>query len=629
MKERSLPLFILVAVITAVAALYVAKAILLPLALAILLTFLLTPLADRLERWRIPRVPAVLGVVGISFAILGTLGWVVTAQLVQLGSELPAHEENLKSKIRSLRPDSPTLNRVSKTVTNLRETLTQTEPEDDPKIDPPQAAKGTRQSDGAPDSAATGDAEPPVAVQVVDPASTLFARAQEWIGQLVAPITTAALVVVLTLFLLLDRENQRSRFVQLFGRAHMHATAEAVHDVSRRVGRYLRMLFLLNAGFGLVVAAGLWVIGVPGAVMWGVLGFSFRFLPYIGPWIAATLPILVSIATADGWTQPLLVVGWYVIIELLSNNIVEPLVYGNTTGVSTVGVIIAAIFWTWLWGPLGLILSMPMTVSLLVAARYVPQLRFLTILLADRPPQSPAERVYQRLLAFDDRGPLKLARKQVEESTLVKYYDHVLLPALAMAEQDRHADLLNDDQAAFVLEATEDMIDELGELAPSSQEVQLVAETRADAATGGDVVSGPTHRPARVLCIPLRDDADEMASRMLVQLLRTEGFPADRGAADALTGEMVDRVAASEIDIVVISVLPPIAPRDSRLLWKRLRTRYPKLPIVVGFWTAASDKEALAEPVEDSASRVVTTLAEAVAVVRGMAAQLQLAAKSA
>ena len=190
--------------------------------------------------------------------------------------------------------------------------------------------------------------------------------------------------------MLLDRENQRSRFVQLFGRSHLHATTEAMHDVAHRVGRYLRMLFLVNAGYGVAVAVGLWVIGVPGAIMWGVLGFSLRFLPYLGPWIAATLPILVSIATADGWTQPMLVVGWYIVVELISNNVVEPLVYGSTTGVSTVGVIISAIFWTWLWGPIGLILAMPMTVCLVVAARYVPQLRFITILLADQPPLSPA-----------------------------------------------------------------------------------------------------------------------------------------------------------------------------------------------------------------------------------------------
>jgi methylmalonyl-CoA mutase cobalamin-binding subunit len=361
--------------------------------------------------------------------------------------------------------------------------------------------------------------------------------------------------------------------------------------------------------------------------MWGVLGFSLRFLPYIGPWIAATLPILVSVATADGWTQPLLVAGWYIVVELVSNNIVEPLVYGSTTGISTIGVIFAAIFWTWLWGPIGLILSVPMSVSLLVAARYVPQLKFLTILLADLPPASPAERVYQRLLAFDYHEPLKMARAELKEGTLTRYFDEVLLPALVMAEQDRHADLLNDDQATFVIEAAEDIIEELNENAERRRPRKETCDQGK--MNLGDANAAPETPTTRVLCIPLRDEADELAARMLAQLLTDAGFQAHSGTADSLTSERVDQVAASESDIVVISVLPPIAPRDSRLLWRRLRTRYPHLPIVVGFWTAVSDKEALAEPVGDANSRVVTTLGEAVAGVRGIAATVQPATKTA
>ena len=651
---RNSPLFILVAVITTITALYVAKAILLPVSLAILLTFLLTPLADRLERWRIPRIPTVLSIVGISFALIASLGGVVTNQLFQLSMELPKHEENLKAKIASLQPNSPALEKVTQTLKNLRNAITQGSPrggEESPKPAPGEKPQSpTKSSDesraktktvvqtddksrvkNAAESAAgqsekssdSADMPASIAVQVVAPSQSLFARSQEWIGQLVAPLASAGLVIVLVLFMLLDRENQRSRFVQLFGRSHMHATAEAVHDVAHRVGRYLRMLFLLNAGYGLAIATGLWVIGVPGAIMWGVLGFTLRFLPYIGPWIAATLPIMVSIATAEGWTQPLLVVGWYIVVELISNNVVEPLVYGSTTGVSTVGIIIAAIFWTWLWGPVGLILSVPMTVCLLVAARYVPQLNFLTILLGDGQPTSAAERVYQRLLAFDDREPTKLAHKQLKETPLVNYYDEVLLPALVMAEQDRHADLLNDEQATFVIEATEDLIEDLGKAARREQQLRHAESAVANMADG-NVVAPAATTSARVLCIPLRDEADELASHMLVQILNGEGFEATAAVAESLTSEIVDQIAESESDIVVISVLPPIAPRGARLVWRRIRDRYPDLPIVVGFWTVKGDREELAEPVEDATSRAVTTLAEAVSVVRALAAQPKL-----
>lgn len=652
--RNSSPLFILVAMVTAVAAFYVAKAIVLPIALAILLSFLLTPLVDRLERWRIPRIPAVLSVVLFAFAILGGVGWIVTNQLIDLSLQLPQHESRLIKKIESIRPDSPTLTMVTKTLTDLRNVLTNGKPTNAPNYQsaspaPPSENGAQSQADAAnskearaerlaaeetleslADSGQMPEKKPDhsaVAVKVVELPPSPLTQIQTWLGPLVAPLTTAGMVVVLVLFMLIDRENQRSRIVQLFGRSHMHATTEAIHDVARRVGRYVRMLFLVNASYGLAVAVGLWFIGVPGAIMWGVLGFSLRFLPYLGPWIAATLPILVAVATSNGWTQPLLVLGWYIVVELVSNNVIEPLVYGNTIGISTVGVIIAAIFWTWLWGPIGLILAMPMTVCLVVTARYVPQLRFITILLADRPPLSQAERVYQRLLAFDYQEPLKIARKHLKDATLVSYYDEVLVPALTMAEQDRHADLLNDEQAAFVLEAAEDLVAELGDAAVPARLADIHEDINQPAP--GETVDDNAVFSARILCVPLRDDADETTSRMLAQLLIAEGFPVLTAGAESLTAEVVDRVAATDADIVVISILPPILPRDSRLLWKRLRSHYPNLPIIVGFWSGTNQVDDL--PVsgqDDHASRIATTLAEAVSQVRAIAAQRQLIAKT-
>jgi hypothetical protein len=267
-----------------------------------------------------------------------------------------------------------------------------------------------------------------------------------------------------------------------------------------------------------------------------------------------------------------------------------------------------------------LILAMPMTVCLVVTARYVPQLRFVTVLLADQPPLSPAQRVYQRLLAFDYNEPLKLAQNHLKSAQLVNFYDEVLVPALIMAERDRHAGELNDEQERFVREAAEDLVEELGETAPA-----------AEAANSDDSVTPTAKRdeqampPARILCIALRDEADEITSRMLGQLLAAEGFHVDSGAADALTSEMLDRVAAAESDVVVISVLPPIRPRESRLLWKRLRQTYPNLPIIIGYWIGPNVTESLLPPPGDDASRVATTLAEAVALVRSTAAQRKLA----
>jgi hypothetical protein len=363
-------------------------------------------------------------------------------------------------------------------------------------------------------------------------------------------------------------------------------------------------------------------------MLWGVLAFAMRFLPYLGPWIAAAVPILISIATSVGWLQPIIVFGWYLFVELVVYNFIEPFVYGSVIGVSTVGILVTALFWTWLWGPIGLLLAMPMTVCMLVAARYIPQLRFLTILLADQPPLSPPEHVYQRLLAFDYLEPMKLAHKHIKESSLSSYYDEVLIPALRMAEHDRHDDLLNDEQAAFVVEAAEDLVQELGDEAFAAIEAKAHSATAASISIN-EAKSGEVPITARVLCIPLRDQADETASHMLAQLLVAEGFDVATESAKATTGELVDRVAESKCELVVISIVPPIGPRDTRLLWRRLRHHFPDLPIVMGLWSGSRKHDDAGVSESDPATKIATTLAEAVTLTRAMAAELKLTVKTA
>ncbi len=335
-KQRgSSPLFILVAIIAVVAALSLAKEILLPLCLAILISFLLTPLANRLERWRIPRVLAVILVVAASFIPLGIVGWIVMDQIAALNRSLPRYQEsiveNIAAKVRSIRPSSQTLDTVSQTVEDVGKKLTDGDSDDQNNDDnlagqePNDVATQEKvATDGEVDTKADSDSEEAVRVTIVDRPS-LFEQVGNWLlSQLAAPLTAAGLVVILVFFLLLDRESQRNRLIQLFGKSNLRVTTEAFHDAAQRVGRYLRMLFLINFSYGIAVAFGLWLIGVPSAIMWGVLGFTLRFLPYIGPWISALGPILVSVAVTEGWTQPLLVMGMYVVYELLLNNVAEP-----------------------------------------------------------------------------------------------------------------------------------------------------------------------------------------------------------------------------------------------------------------------------------------------------------------
>jgi predicted PurR-regulated permease PerM len=588
-------IFILLAMITAVAALYFAKSILLPVALAILLCFLLTPLADRLERWYVPRVLAVLLVVGMCFAVMVGLGYVVTGQLVDLTQQLTSHRENLVEKVRWFRP-SKAIAKVNETIEGVRNELADA---DKKTPDGKNGKKGVAPKRTEPQLAQPESAAPAASDRLAQPFEisydALLSHMQSWIGSLVAPVTTLGLVIILVLFILLDRESQRTRLVQLFGRSHLHTTTEAIHDVARRVGRYLRMLFVVNATYGVAITCGLAIIGVPGAIMWGVLAFSLRFLPYIGPWIAATMPILVSMALSPGWTQSILVVGWFLIVELISNNVIEPLLYGSTIGISKVGVIVSAIFWTWLWGPIGLILAMPMTVCIMVGSRYVPQLRFIHVLLADETPASLHERVYQRLLSFDYHEPLKLAQKHLKETSLTQYYDDILVPALRLAEQDRHEDLLSEERSTFVLEATRDLIQELGDEAYAAIAAKA-SHTDNDSVPLNAADHSEALPAARVLSVPLRDEADEISSQMLAQLLVAEGFDVATGGIKSLTNEVVEQVADSECDLVIISILPPIGPRDSRLLWKRLRSRYPSLPIIVGYWAELRYKDDLPIP---------------------------------
>lgn len=637
------PLFILASIVVAIAALYFAKEILLPFALAVLLSFLLTPLANRLERWGLRRIPSVLLVVGMTFVLLGGIGWIVTSQLVELSRELPNYKDNILAKVRTVAASSSTFSEVSQVIEEVGQEISKKKSPD--AVEDSSSDVGVAKGGGPSKKNAASAADAPsvaehwlpllrggqaksrgneaVEVSVISMPPSPLSQMQSWLGPIVAPLTAAGMVVVLLLFMLIDREDQRNRLLQLFGTSNLHATTEAFGDATRRVSNYLRMQFLINAGYGLTVWIGLWLIGVPSAAMWGVLGFALRFLPYIGPWVAATLPILVSLAVSEGWMQPLWVMGLYVVMELLLNNVAEPWLYGDSVGVSTVGVIMSAIFWTWLWGPVGLVLAMPLTVCLLVLAQYVPQLRFVSVLLADRPPMTPAERVYQRMLASDANEVTTLLTKELKSRPLVEVYDEILIPALSLAEQDRHADLLSDDQASVVEQTAEDIVLEMGAL---SREADDVAAAESTPSVLPAVREGQSQ--ASVLCVPLRDEADEACGRMLAQLLESEGLLTEVTSTDHLASEVLERIEQLHPAVVVLSILPPVAQRETRLLWKRLRAKYPDLPVIIACWHSNDAPQLLGRIERDGPSSLVSKLAEAVAAVKAAEAKARLAAAS-
>jgi len=624
------PLLTLASIVVAIAALHLAKEILVPLALAIFLSFLLSPLADRLEGWGLGRIPSVISVVAVTFVILGLLGWIVTSQIVDLSSNLDSWKGEIVQKIKEIKPDSSVLDEVNKTIDEVSKKISEETPANTPDVvQNDVAANETPTSEPAPEAndgakffdfwnqkLGASDRQQPVDVRVVGLPPSPLEQIKNWLGPLVAPLSAAGIAIVLVIFILLRREDQRNRLLQLFGASNLHASTEALTDVTERVSKYLRMQFLINAGYGICVGVGLAVIGVPSAITWGVLSFSLRFLPYIGPWLSAIMPLTVSLATSTGWTEPMFVAGLFVVLELLVNNVAEPMLYGRSTGVSGVGVIIAAIFWTWIWGPIGLVLAMPLTVCVVVMAKYIPGIQFLSVLLGDQSALSAPERIYQRLLAGDCDEAAEHAGAAVNGGTLAETFDEGVIPALIMAENDRHGGRLHDEQAALVHETARDLVDELGDLA-AEREAAVTAK-----AVGEQPLSD--RPPLRVLCIPLRDQADDIGSEMLARLLADEGVVVEQAAVSALTSELVDSVESLHVDLVVLSIVPPLPPRSSRLLCRRLHDRYPQLPVVIGYWGGGKADE-IRRRLADDQSEVVTTLADAVERVRAIAARPRMA----
>jgi hypothetical protein len=389
-----------------------------------------------------------------------------------------------------------------------------------------------------------------------------------YVGPLLQPIATAGIVLVFIVFVLLQREDLRDRMIRLFGQHDVHRTTEAVSDAAKRIGRYLLMQLVINVAYGVPVGVGLFLIGVPNALLWGVLATVLRFIPYLGPVLAAAFPIALSFAVDPGWTTPLLVVALFVTLELFSNNVMEPWLYGSSTGLSPLAVIVAAVFWTTLWGPIGLLLSTPLTVCLVVLGRHVPQLQFFEVLLGDEPVLDPEVKFYQRVLAGDPHEAEELAADLLEEQSLARVFDGIVLPALVFADQDRLRGAFDHARARELAETFIGIIDSL-----------------AETAEGEEKEPGPT---VRTLCLGARGGFDVAAATMLAHLLRRQGSPAEVTDAGALL-RAPGRVGG--FDVVCLSYVDPEALRQARRLTVRLRARQAApTKLCLGLWGLRPDQ---------------------------------------
>ena len=608
-------------VVLAIAALYFGQDVFVPFALAVLLSFALAPLVLWLRRLRLPRIPAIVLAVAFAGSIIGGIAFVVAGQLVQLAGNLPSYQQTISTKLQSLRstaPGSGVVGQVTETIRELSQELAAPKPSDSQGTAGQRGGFASGQRTPIPVTLEPGSAQPIQVIQTV-------------LGPLIAPLATAGLVVVFVIFILIEREDLRDRFIKLAGSGDLQTSTEAVNEAAARVSRYLLMQLIVNLTYGVPLGIGLYLIGVPNALLWGLLAALLRFVPYLGPFLAALFPVALAFGVDPGWSMLGWTVALFLTLELLSNNVVEPWLYGASTGLSSLAIITAAIFWTSLWGPVGLLLSTPLTVCLVVIGRYVPQLEFLGTLLGSDPALAPEERFYQRLLSGNIEEAVEIAESFVDEKDAAAFFEEVAIPALRQAENDRHRNTSDTNYRRIVAEGSlvvlrevEDHVRERREeeAASAAADVPSDAEpTEAVSTVRGADAPVPTAPPApndgrKIVCIAGRTELDRAAAEMLAQTLREQDgqtevqvLPASSIAQDAL-----GRIELAGVDTVCISYFHPRPEAYARYAVRRLKRRAPALDIVVCAWNAqglANDAKALNTPNIPLATAVVSKLADA------------------
>jgi predicted PurR-regulated permease PerM len=476
-------LLTLVGMVVVIAGVYLGRPVLIPLALAVIFGFLLTPIIDLLAKCHLGRVPSVLIVLALSFALLAAVGWGVTKQLTQIIVQLPDYRANIHRKIEAIRtPAGGPLGKATATVNDLSKELS-----------------AASQTAGNNKTVKNGGREP-IAVQVAASPRNPAEYLRDVVGPLTGILETAGITVVFTLFILVKREDLRNRLLRLAGSGQLNVMTQAMNEASQRLGRYLWLQCVVNSSYGLLFGLGVYFIGIPHPLLWGVVAGLLRYIPYLGTPVATALPMIVALAVFPGWSQVVLTFGLFLFLELTLANFIEPGLYGAHTGVSSLAILVAAIFWGMLWGPVGLILATPLTVCLILMGRYIPQLSFLEILLGDEPVLPPHAHLYQRLLALDDEEARDIADRYLKEHPLGNLYDSVLIPALTLAEQDRHMNALDETRTTFIHQSTRELIEELFEVSPNSAR-PVNDESSAIAVTS----SSPSG--SRIVCIPARDES--------------------------------------------------------------------------------------------------------------------------
>ena len=567
-----------------VAALYFGRPLLVPLVLAALLAFVLAPIVVLLQRARLGKAPSVLIAVALAFSVIIGIGAVVAGQLTALVGSLPSYQATIQQKVASLTLGGELLDRLNATLQSML-------------------------GGGAPAAAPLAAAPAAVTAATSVDAATALSVARTVVTPLFSPLATLGVVVVFLIFVLMSREDLRDRLVRLVGRQDLHRTILAMNDAARRLSRYFLIQLALNTGFGTFIATGLWWIGLPNPVLWGILAGLMRFVPFVGSFIAVVPPVLLALAVAPGWSLALLVLLLFIGSDMVMGQVIEPLLYGHNTGLSPLAVILSAAFWAFLWGPVGLLIATPLTVCLVVIGRHVEPLAFLNVMLGDQPPLDPPETFYQRAIEGNGAELARQAAKAVAVSSLADYYDHVALPGLRLAQADLSRDALPFEQLEAIHKQVASLLIGLGQAGQLGQ-----------ASQGG---AGPAwSADGSVVCIPGRGPLDDLAATMAMQVLRGAGFGAECLANQVLGANQAGRDLGGA-RLCCLSVLDQgSSPSGIRYLLKRIGRLMPNAAVVVCLWRAEGASPMLAAlRSEGDQETIVLSLGELAALVKAVSAR--------
>lgn len=554
---------------------YFAQTIVIPLTTAALLTFLLSPLVTKLERW-IGNIFSILLVVILVFSLIGLGGYFFTKQLVPFGANIQNYNENIQAKFKGFSlPDWEIFKRIGQAFDNLKNEI---------------FGESTE---------ATSINTTALPVKLVDLSSNFISLVESFFGSFISILGSTGLIFLLVIFMLLNRDDLRGRMIKLVGQRRISSTTNAMDDASDRVYGYLYRLLVVNMGFGICVTAGLYFIGLPNSALWGCLAAILRFIPYIGPWIAAIIPIILSFMITETWTVPLLTLSFFLVLELVTAYVVEPFYYGVGTGVSSFALILAAIFWTWLWGPIGLLLSTPLTVCLVVIGQHVPNMNFLSVLLSQEKALTPVEECYHKLLSFDSSESIEIVEAYLKKNSLTSLYDSVLIPIVVQTELDFHLESIDAEKKEGVYQGIRDVIEFLS---MSEQKDPLPVKLAKES----------------FFCLPIHAIRDEIGVNILTQFLAYESFNVSYTIKHGIN-DLFELIEERKPDVVFVVGVAPLVLSHARYLCTKIHQKMPTTPIFMGLWGGSSmDSEVRDQLISAGASRVIFSLNETLEVLHEM-----------